>query len=269
MSSVSVSNVAAMLQNIKVMAGAEAFDAAVASLSSVKTDKAVKTDKTDKTDKTPKDPNAPKRAVPAGVTAWTEKVKGVLADMIKDGWEPFSVKETHFAGSEFDEKQGAHVFADSRKKPTYSQALTVAKIRKGSSSSSVASSDSESAPVEEEKKEKKGGRPKGSKNKPKAAEVAPALAPAAPAAPSAATAIEAAAVPLPESDAEDEGHSSDTSGKKRGRKPMTAEQKVAAAAERAAKMAAMSPEELTAFEVAKAAKKEANKAKKAAKEAKA
>jgi hypothetical protein len=82
-------------------------------------------------------------------------------------------------------------------------------------------------------------------------------------------AIAAAAVPLPESDAEDEGHSSDTSGKKRGRKPMTAEQKVAAAAERAAKMAAMSPEELAAFEVAKAAKKEANKAKKAAKEAKA
>jgi hypothetical protein len=242
----SASNVVAMLQNIKAMAGEEVFASALASMMPSAPVKA-------KTEKV-KDPNAPKRSVPAGVTAWTEHVKSVLADMIENGWEPFSVKDTHFAGSEATEE--GHVFADSRKKPTYSQALTVAKIRKGSSASSVASE-----PAEEPEK-KKGGRPKGSKNKPKTAEELPLPAPAAPAAP--------ASLPLPESEAEDEGHASDSSSqKKRGRKPMTAEQKAAAKAEREAKMAAMTPEELAAFNAAKAAKKEANKAKKAAKEAKA
>lgn len=249
----SASNVVAMLQNIKAMAGEEVFASALASMmpkaSTIKTAKV----------KTEKDPNAPKRSVPAGVTAWTEHVKSVLADMIENGWEPFSIKDKVFAGSESTEE--GHVFADSRKKPTYSQALTVAKLRKGSSASSVAS-----APEEPEKK--KGGRPKGSKNKPKVEEL-PLPLPLPMPAPVLAAAPASAAVPLPESEAEDEGHASDSSSqKKRGRKPMTAEQKAAAKAEREAKLAAMTAEELAAFNTAKAAKKEANKAKKASKEAK-
>jgi hypothetical protein len=194
--------------------------------------------------------------------AWVEKVKGVLQDMLDDGWEPFEVTKKgvtkQYAGNAPEKKevngQMVYVFSDSGKAPTYSQALSYASKVLGSheavaSSASSVVSVSSTEDTTEAPAKKRGGRPKGSKNKPKAAE-APVPAPAP------------APAPSSDAEAESESVSSGESKKKAGRPKMTEEQKAAAKAARDAKMAAMTPEELRLMQEAKEAKKASRTGKK-------
>ena len=82
----------------------------------------------------------PKGETPPQVAAWNQKVSAALEDMKTNGWEAFSSKGKQYAPSV--QEDGKFVFEDTKRSPTYKDAMSYASSRKESRRNSDASLES-------------------------------------------------------------------------------------------------------------------------------